>query len=69
MTAIDVIAEYLHRAVGWEKTNATQHASAIVDRLKVAGLTPVKCDHWGWRFEKDGRCCSRCGVVLVDFGD
>ena len=28
-----------------------------------------QCDHSGWTFEKQGRCCFKCGGFMVDFGD
>lgn len=27
------------------------------------------CNHAGWSFSKDGRCCRKCGAFVLDFGD
>jgi hypothetical protein len=35
----------------------------------VAPLWPLTCGHEGWSFEKHGRVCHRCQMMLVDFGD
>lgn len=38
---------------------------AIVQRR----VNQASCTHAGWTFEKDGRCCRKCGTFVVDFGD
>lgn len=27
------------------------------------------CQHEGYTFEKDGRCCPHCLAIMIDFGD
>lgn len=27
------------------------------------------CDHAGWSWKTQGRCCFKCGALMVDFGD
>lgn len=28
-----------------------------------------ECTHPGYKFEKHGRCCHKCGEFITDFGD
>lgn len=39
------------------------------DRVWFPRSRQDACDHKGYSFEKHGRCCFKCGVFMVDWGD
>ena len=43
--------------------------SALQERNRQEKELQKTCTHEGYSFEKHGRCCFKCGVFMVDWGD
>lgn len=48
---------------------SSKHLAALEARAQTVRVTVENCKHEGWSFAKDGRCCRKCGGMIVDFGD
>lgn len=56
------------------RTAAWTHISGDYDDLVEREMRRLRelrktCDHSGYNFAKDGRCCPACGTFMVDFGN
>lgn len=48
-----------------------------IERIKRLNIMPStgqpadyeNCHHYGWEWDRHGRCCFNCGAFVVDFGD
>ena len=40
-----------------------------IEQEKARLAAQAACEHAGWNFKEHGRCCFKCGIFMVDFGD
>ena len=65
----DVATAWNRMTVSERKACLAMTEAGVSAYLAALAADAARCTHQGWTFEQDGRCCRKCGVFVVDFGD
>jgi len=61
--------ERLEELNSFSGMTADEFRARAAEHWSVVREKQMTCQHEGYEFGRDGRCCRACGTMITDFGD